>query len=45
VIAPQEVLNADDDSLIEPAMPSDKTDALNHTLVEVVEELSRLGGG
>ncbi len=40
VRAPQEVLNADDDSLIEPAMPSDKTDALNHTPVEVVEELS-----
>jgi len=38
--APQEVLNADDDSLIEPAMPSDKTDALNHTPVEVVEQLS-----
>jgi len=38
--APQEVFGADDDSLIEPAMPSDKTDALNHTPVEVVEELS-----
>ncbi len=38
--APQKVLNADDDSLIEPAMPSDKTDALNHTPVEVVEQLS-----
>jgi len=38
--APQEVFGADDDSTMEPAMPSDKTDALNHTPVEVVEELS-----
>ncbi len=38
--APQEVFDADDDSLIEPAMLEDKTDALNHTPVEVVEELS-----
>jgi len=37
---PQEIFGALDDSLIEPAMPSDKTDALNHTPVEVVEELS-----
>jgi len=38
--APQEVFGVDDDSTMEPAMPSDKTDALNHTPVEVVEELS-----
>ncbi len=39
-IPPQEVFGALDDSTIEPAMPSDKTDAFNHTPVEVVEELS-----
>ncbi len=38
--APQEVFGVDDDSTMEPAMPSDQTDALNHTPVEVVEELS-----
>ncbi len=38
--APQEVFGVDDDSTMEPAMPSDKTDALNHNPVEVVEELS-----
>jgi len=38
--APQEVFGVDDDSTMEPAMPEDETDALNHTLVEVVEELS-----
>ena len=37
---PQEIFGALDDSLIEPTMPSDKTDALNNTPVEVVEELS-----
>ena len=35
-----EIFGALDDSLIEPAMPSDKTDALNNTPVEVVDELS-----
>jgi len=38
--APQEVFGVDDDFTIEPAMPSDETDALNHTPVEVVEQLS-----
>jgi len=38
--APQEVFGADDDPLIEPAMPENKTPDLNHTPVEVVEELS-----
>jgi len=38
--APQEVFGVDDDSTMEPAMPEDETDALNHTLVEVVEKLS-----
>ena len=38
--APQEVFGVDDDSTMEPAMPSDETDALNHTPVEVIEELS-----
>ena len=37
---PQEVFGVDDDSTMEPAMPSDETDALNHTPVEVIEELS-----
>ena len=37
---PPEIFGADDDSMIEPAMPSEKTDALNNTPVEVVEELS-----
>ena len=38
--APQEVFGADDDSTMEPAMPSEKTPDSNHTPVEVVEELS-----
>ncbi len=38
--APQELLSEKDNSTIEPAMPEDETDALNHTPVEVVEELS-----
>ena len=37
---PPEFFGADDDSLIEPTMPSDKTPDLNHTPVEVVEQLS-----
>ncbi len=37
---PQEIFGALEDSLIEPTMPSNKTDALNNTPVEVVEELS-----
>ncbi len=38
--APQEVFGVDDDSTMEPAMPSEKTPDSNHTPVEVVEELS-----
>ncbi len=38
--APQEVFGVDDDSTMKPAMPSDKTPDLNHTPVEVVEQLS-----
>ncbi len=38
--ASQEVFGALDDSLIETAMPSEKTDALNYPEVEVVEHLS-----
>ena len=37
---PQEIFGTHDDSLIEPTMPEEKTDALNNTPVEVVEELS-----
>ncbi len=38
--APQEAFGVDDDSTMEPAMPSEKTPDSNHTPVEVVEELS-----
>lgn len=40
MIAPQELLGEQDNSTLEPAMPEDKTQMLNHTPVEVVEELS-----
>ncbi len=39
-IAPQELLSDRDNSTLEPAMPEDKTQMLNHTPVSVVEELS-----